>query len=317
MHLLGNMIFMWAFSLIVEGKIGWWRFLILYLTIGTLYGALVQIGMCLLSNSDGYALGASGAIYGIMAVAVCWAPRNEISCLTWLGRPRLIDLPVSGLVDSGYFALQWILLAVQGYQMSSEMLHMVGMVVGLPIAVLMIIRNWVDCEGYDLISEISGNTGRRQQSTDEIVAKAKQADVNRGDQQRKRVVDSIHAAIDEENWKVAGTLLDNQSDLFSKAEHIPIQTLLTIVRGLHHQKSWATSIPVMMKMLELYPGPQPSIRLKLAQILIQVSKRPNKAVKILTPLSELPPKQERLKQQLLHAAHKALQSGDNEFELSD
>ena len=34
MHLLGNMFCLWGFGLVVEGKIGWWRFLLVYLGIG-------------------------------------------------------------------------------------------------------------------------------------------------------------------------------------------------------------------------------------------------------------------------------------------
>ena len=33
MHLAGNMLFLWSFGLIVEGKLGWYRFLPLYLGI--------------------------------------------------------------------------------------------------------------------------------------------------------------------------------------------------------------------------------------------------------------------------------------------
>ena len=33
MHLLGNMVFLWTFGLIVEGKLGWWQFLPLYLAL--------------------------------------------------------------------------------------------------------------------------------------------------------------------------------------------------------------------------------------------------------------------------------------------
>jgi membrane associated rhomboid family serine protease len=39
-HLLGNMIFLWAFGLIVEGKIGWLPFTLLYLAIGCGQSAL-------------------------------------------------------------------------------------------------------------------------------------------------------------------------------------------------------------------------------------------------------------------------------------
>jgi membrane associated rhomboid family serine protease len=36
MHLAGNMIFLWGFGLVIEGKLGWWRFLIVYLGIGAI-----------------------------------------------------------------------------------------------------------------------------------------------------------------------------------------------------------------------------------------------------------------------------------------
>ena len=33
-HLIGNMIYLWGFGLIVEGKVGWFRFLLIYLGLG-------------------------------------------------------------------------------------------------------------------------------------------------------------------------------------------------------------------------------------------------------------------------------------------
>ena len=33
LHVIGNCLFLWGFGLIVEGKLGWWRFLLLYLGI--------------------------------------------------------------------------------------------------------------------------------------------------------------------------------------------------------------------------------------------------------------------------------------------
>jgi membrane associated rhomboid family serine protease len=60
MHLVGNMIFLWAFGLVVEGKLGWKIFLPLYLAMGLTYGLIIQIVM---SEADGGgALGASGVI---------------------------------------------------------------------------------------------------------------------------------------------------------------------------------------------------------------------------------------------------------------
>ena len=64
-HLIGNMFFLWGFGLIVEGKIGWWRMLRLYLAIGLTQAAFIQTIMLPWPVSG--ALGASSAIMGLMA----------------------------------------------------------------------------------------------------------------------------------------------------------------------------------------------------------------------------------------------------------
>src|SRR5687768_12562559 len=33
-HLFGNMVFLWVFGLVTEGKLGWWKFLACYIAIG-------------------------------------------------------------------------------------------------------------------------------------------------------------------------------------------------------------------------------------------------------------------------------------------
>lgn len=44
-HLVGNMIFLWAFGIVVEGKLGWWKFLVVYMSIGIVGGILIQVAM--------------------------------------------------------------------------------------------------------------------------------------------------------------------------------------------------------------------------------------------------------------------------------
>lgn len=83
-HLLGNMLFLWIFGLVVEGKLGWWRFLLVYLGIGVAQSAIEQFAMLWLVEPS-WSLGASSAIYGIMAIALVWAPKNEVNCFYWLG----------------------------------------------------------------------------------------------------------------------------------------------------------------------------------------------------------------------------------------
>ena len=74
-HLIGNMLFLWAYGLVVEGKIGWWRFLITYLMIAISQHLAVQSLFGVVTGGWGndqvrHVLGASGAISGVMAIAL-------------------------------------------------------------------------------------------------------------------------------------------------------------------------------------------------------------------------------------------------------
>lgn len=151
MHLIGNMFFLWAFGLVVEGKIGSFAFVAIYFAIAAVDGAVVQLPMFLM-GSEGGALGASGVIFALMIIAVLWAPENEMDCFYFVGfyfgtfEVRIVKL-------AGAFLLLQILFLVLGrFSMSSEMLHIIGAAIGLPIGVGMLRKNLVDCEGWDIIS---------------------------------------------------------------------------------------------------------------------------------------------------------------------
>ena len=42
-QLAGNMLFLWTFGLVVEGKLGWWAFLLVYLGLGVSESAGMQL----------------------------------------------------------------------------------------------------------------------------------------------------------------------------------------------------------------------------------------------------------------------------------
>lgn len=67
-HLWGNMMFLWAIGSVVERRIGPKRFSILYLVTG-LFGSIAYVLVEFFANGTaGHALGASGAISGIMGI---------------------------------------------------------------------------------------------------------------------------------------------------------------------------------------------------------------------------------------------------------
>src|SRR5438045_2832212 len=71
--------FLWSYGIIVEGKIGGFLFLLSYLGIGTVHGAVIQAAY-LHAAEPSHVVGASGIIFGLMAIAMVWAPVNELSC---------------------------------------------------------------------------------------------------------------------------------------------------------------------------------------------------------------------------------------------
>jgi membrane associated rhomboid family serine protease len=149
-HLLGNMVFLWSFGIIVEGKLGWWKFLLAYCTIGVTEGLFVQVIMQ--GSEPGAALGASGVIFGLLAMNFLWAPKNELTCLYWfwpfVGTAEF-SIQFFSIIFIGW---ECVLLYLQGFEMSSAFLHVAGATVGLGLAYFMLVYQMVDCEGWDWIS---------------------------------------------------------------------------------------------------------------------------------------------------------------------
>ena len=122
-HLLGNMAFLWTFGIIVEGKLGWYRMLGIYLLMAAAEGAIVQIMML---GSVGASLGASGAIFGLMAMSLIWAPENRVDCLVLIV-VRVVTYEVKVMVLVGLFLFFQFAGAVwTKMAMSSDILHLIG-----------------------------------------------------------------------------------------------------------------------------------------------------------------------------------------------
>jgi membrane associated rhomboid family serine protease len=157
-HLILNLITLWAFGLVVEGKVGSLVFLMLYVGIGAAQAAVAQL---LLSfGSEGGSLGANAAILGLLGIAIVWAPRNEFDVLWSFGlRGGSVEIPI---LMYGFIALGFELLGVVFGPMaiSSSILHLLGLVFGLGCGYIWLQRKWVDCEGWDLVSVYHGIEGK-------------------------------------------------------------------------------------------------------------------------------------------------------------
>ncbi len=152
-HLISNMLFLFCFGLVVEGKLGTTRFLGLYLVSCLFVGAATQIPMYFIGVGEvEYALGASGAICTLMMIAFIWAPENEIRIFYWV----LLffgTFEVSITVICIFFiAKDALMLTLSGFEISGATAHLIGAALGVPMAIYFLRTGKIDCEGWDLIS---------------------------------------------------------------------------------------------------------------------------------------------------------------------
>jgi hypothetical protein len=101
LHLAGNMLFLWVFGDNVEDALGHFRYLFFYFACGIAAG-LLHIFMNLHSALP--ALGASGAISGVMGAYLILFPRSRVLTLVFV---ILVPLPAV-LVLGWWFVLQFL-----------------------------------------------------------------------------------------------------------------------------------------------------------------------------------------------------------------
>lgn len=100
-HILGNMLFLWIFGDNVEANFGHLPYLMFYLMCGIGSG-LIHIAFNF--DSPIPALGASGAISGVMGAYIVLEPRNRILSLFFIFLIRVPAVVVLGI----WFAMQFL-----------------------------------------------------------------------------------------------------------------------------------------------------------------------------------------------------------------
>ena len=103
MHIIGNMVFLWAFGPEIEDSMGPVRYLVFYLLSG-LAAALAQIAIMPHSNVPN--LGASGAIAGVMGAFLVTYPRDQIRALLLLGWWTRVTFIPAALLIGFWFLIQ-------------------------------------------------------------------------------------------------------------------------------------------------------------------------------------------------------------------
>ncbi|MHC4912636.1 MAG: rhomboid family intramembrane serine protease, partial [Planctomycetota bacterium] len=149
LHLLGNMLFLWVFGNAVCAKLGNIVYLPVYLALGAFAGAAHLV------FQGGAAVGASGAINGVVGMYLVFFPQNDVSCvfILWLF-PLMIRPYIRAFTVSGYWLiLFWLAFdiggVIRGGGRVAYFAHGGGFAAGFLLAILMLKMRWVIMDRWE------------------------------------------------------------------------------------------------------------------------------------------------------------------------
>ncbi len=345
-HLAGNMLFLWTFGLVIEGKLGWWRFLLVYL--GLAVGESASMQLLVQPENPIHMLGASGVIFGLLAMCLVWAPLNEVVCILWLRfTPSVFDVSILWFV-AGYIAFDIFVSGLKGAVMASVLDqstaatlavafdHTTNAVLGFVVAVVLVKLDWVDCENWDLFAVIQGRKGQSKAAAQR--AKARMPMVSsefrrknagkrkRRDKSKSAQVSSMEDAgaaalrsmrLHLELGEVEAALAVYQKSSRSLSAWQPDESAwVDLIQTLLNLNAWGDAARVMRDYVQRSAQPSPRVRLKFAQVLIHKLARPLQALTILgqIPDGSLPDSLEPIRRKLVHEAENLREEGDLELQ---
>jgi membrane associated rhomboid family serine protease len=346
-HLIGNMIFLWTFGIIVEGKLGWWAFTLVYLGLGVVESA----GMQLLARPEEpiFMLGASGTIMGLLTMCLVWAPKNDVLCIGWFRfAPTAFELSILWFV-AFYIILDFVTTCLKGIVMANllehsrgallalALDHSSGAVLGFVLAVILLKLGLVDCESWDLFAILEGRQGKSKQrgkrvppathrvsvEFDRLSTPRKKRKARSQPPRVKSIEDPSAAALRTMRFHLEQGETEAAVAVFKRTstkitDWNPDESdWLDLIQAILDQGAWGDAASLMLDYLKRSSRPSPRVRLKLAQVLLQKLARPLQALKILEqiPVGALPETLEVTRRRLVQQAEQMRDEG--ELELQD
>lgn len=319
-HLIGNMIFLMLFGLVVESRLGNWQFALYYLALGCVGGFVTQL--VTLGADENIALGASGAIYGVMATAMLWWPRFEIICIwiIWF----YAFFPRIPILIFGVFYVFWDVGSMLFGErlIDTGFLHVVGALVGTVAATVTLWRGWIDTDYEDFYSILMNAAGKDPKKRKRKLSKKEIA--QREEEAREREIERRSRL--ERIWKsvdihLAANNLDAAIMMERQARQLDSRTgwdearLLKLIGKLQAKKEWDKVILHSELYLSRFQTRETSIRINLAKILLLHKQMPRKALKNVKPLENavLDDSQQKLLQQIVLKAKQLIDAGTLEY----
>ncbi|MBI4606426.1 MAG: rhomboid family intramembrane serine protease [Planctomycetes bacterium] len=331
LHLAGNMMFLWVFGLVVEGKLGWLKFLPCYLGIGVVQCGLEQV-VTNLVGLDGYTLGASAILFGLLAMALVWAPENEVDVFYWIGlRMGTVSLRIRTMafIYAALEGLQALLGWAAGAGLTSAVLHLSGAALGLPLGVVLLRRGAVDCEGWDIFSLRGGKPREVKLHRPGPARERAPAAGETAPQPEDRAARAARAAEERSTalQLVKEHLREGSPELAAEAHDAAVRAtgpwpleeplLRSLIKGFRDARKLGGAKPYLEEYVERFPARATPMRLLLAKLLIEEERRPAKALEVLEAIGDAPPLDEthrRLRDRLAAEARRLRDEGVLELE---
>ncbi len=318
MHLISNLLFLWAFGLVIEGRVGTLYFLALYLGMGIAESMLEQI--LLSSIGEGSSLGASSAIYALILVAMVWSPQDNIKIAYWL------FLTMLGTFDIPILVLGAIYLGLDGFQVftsnsivTTGFLHLLGAAVGFVTGTVLLFTKMVNTENRDLWSMTQEARGKtlpdmpaiktKQEKRDE----AAMAEANKKENEIRWKSVDFHLA--GENAKAAAMCFRHLQQTQPNLEWDEAR-LLKIISIFQKQENTDQTILYSKKYLELFSAKAATVGLNAARLLLVKKMAPRKALEMLRTIDlHIHPGHERdLASKIQQAALRKIEEGEIELQ---
>ena len=315
MHLLGNMLFLWIFGHMVEGAVGPWKMAALYLGMGIFQNIVEQL--LFLGSPGSGSLGASSAIYAIMAIAGWLCPEDKVQgyfivFILVFFRAFFIEVPMF-LFAVFYIGYDIFTSIMVGFAASTPVLHALGGIIGIVVGFVLLKLEIIENEGRDLLSfsqTRGGNkpkqTKRQKQERADALAEAK---ANQ-ERQRGMYLQSLSMHLKAENANGC------YSQWLNLQRHFPDfrleeKTLLAMINLTQKKQMWPELVSVLEGYLQNYTSQEVAIRLKLAVVLLSKQTRPSAALRALQGLAgtKLADSEKQQAQKLAAAAKKMLADG--------
>lgn len=149
LHVIGNLIFLWLFGNAICSKIGNYIYLPVYMLLGLTAAVFHQ------TLVGGPAIGASGAINGIVGMYLVFFPENAISCLFVFMLPPVWWTPIirTFTISSIWMVLLWFAFDLCGLIFGGGLVaywaHVGGFLAGFGLATLMLQLKLIGMQRYE------------------------------------------------------------------------------------------------------------------------------------------------------------------------